>query len=152
MNMLRSFVYQPSLDVVLETLGRFDLTLPEYIAMVRFEVISPDSFMWRLLIGNDVYYLYAEDYIPGLDYVRLVFGQYIEDDEWSFVKPKTIIEFDDSTSVRSAITYQKPEDSDEMMQYAVNSGHDLVFLARSSEDSDDAQFSNLAPRGFTPSS
>ncbi|MGI9027865.1 MAG: hypothetical protein ACR2FM_03450 [Candidatus Saccharimonadales bacterium] len=152
MEMLRSFEYRPNFDIVLETLKRFDVELPEHIAIVRFEVITPDSFTWRLLIGNSVYYLYAEDYVPGLGHVESIFDQYIENANWSFVKPKITLKFEDATPVQGATTYQEPDNSDEMMQYAVDSGHDLVFLARSIEDAEYAQFSDSAPRGFTPGS
>lgn len=146
--MLRSFAYSPDKKHILEILSRFEIELPEHIALVRFEVITPDSFMWRMLIGSNVYYLYAEDYVPGLKHIKVIFNRYLEKDDWSFVNPKTIIEFENSTPVKGASTYKKAEDADEMMKYAIDSGHDFVFLVRSSEDADDAQFSESAPRGF----
>lgn len=148
--MLRSFKYQPNLDIILEALGRFKIELPKHISVVRFEVITPDSFMWRILIGDGVYYLYAADYVPGLKHVQAIFNQYLEKDDWSFVAPKTVIKFEESTPVKGAATYKKADDADEMMNYAIDSGHDFVFLVRSSEDPDDAQFSESAPRGFLP--
>ena len=146
--MLRNFEYPPAADSLREILGRFKIELPEYISLVRYEVITPDSFMWRLQIGDSVYYLYAEDYVPGLDHVKSIFNQYIEKDDWSFVKPIEAIKFQDASPVKGATTYKEPIDSDNMMQYAVDSGYDFVFLARSSEDADDAQCSDAAPRGF----
>ena len=147
--MLRDFEYHSNEINVRDTLSRFNIELSEYIALVRFEVITPDSFMWRLLIGDSVYYLYAEDYVPGLGYVTSVFNKYLENDKWELVKPKSTIKFGDATPVQGATSYQEPDDSDEMMQYAVDSGHDFVFLARSSEDAGSAQFSDSAPRGFS---
>jgi hypothetical protein len=147
--MLRDFEYRPDADIILEVLGRFNIDLPEYIALVRFEVITPDSFMWRLLISQNVYYLYAEDYVPGLGHIKSIFNQYVDKDDWALVKPRRVIQFDDATPVKGATTYNEPDDSDDMMQYAVDSGHDFVFLVRSSEDTDNAQFSDSAPRGFT---
>lgn len=149
MKMLRDFEYHPRSDIIPEILGRFSIELPEYIALVRFEVITPDSFMWRLLIGDSIYYLYAEDYVPGLGHIKSIFNQYIKKDGWSFVKSRTVIQFVDATPVKSATSYNEPADSDNIMQYAVDSGHDFVFLARSSEDANNAQFSDSAPRGFT---
>lgn len=146
--MLRDFKYRSSAATILDILRRFDIELPEHIALVRFEVITPDSFMWRLLIGNNVYYLYAEDYVPELDHVKSILNKYLENEKWELVKPKVITRFEDSTPVKDATTYKEPNDSGKMMQYAVNSGHDFVFLARSSEDANDAQFSDSAPRGF----
>jgi hypothetical protein len=147
--MLRDFEYHPHKDLIPGILGRFNIELSGIIALVRFEVITPDSFMWRLLIGDSVYYLYAEDYVPSLSHVKSIFNQYIENDGWSFVKPRAVIQFDDATPVKDATTYNKPDDSDDIMQYAVDSGYDLVFLVRSNENADNAQFSDSAPRGFT---
>jgi hypothetical protein len=146
--MLRQFAYPATDDIVRQTLERFDIELPDYFAIVRFEVISPDSFMWRLQIGDGLYYLYAEDYVPGLEHIRSVFNEYLENGGWSFVEPRKTIVFEDASPVQTAVTYQPPDDSDEMMRYAVDSGYDFVFLARSKENSDDAQFSAHAPRGF----
>jgi hypothetical protein len=146
--MLRDFEYRPHSIDIRELLGYFNVDLPEHIALVRFEVITPDSFMWRILIGEGVYYLYAEDYVPGIDHIKSVFNKYLENDRWKLVKPKSTIKFKDATPVKGATTYQEPDDSDEMMQYAIDSGHDFVFLAQSSEDADNAQFSFSAPRGF----
>lgn len=146
--MLRSFAYHPSLDVILEAFRRFEIELPEQIAVVRFEVITPDSFMWRILIGDAVYYLYAEDYVPGLKHVKAIFNQYLEKDNWSFISPKAVIAFEEAAPVEEAVTYAKADDADEMMAYAIDSGHDFVFLVRSNENPGDAQFSESAPRGF----
>lgn len=146
--MLRSFRYSPDKEHVLEALSCFDIELPERIALVRFEVITPDSFMWRMMIGDSVYYLYAEDYVPGLKHVQAIINQYLEKDDWNFIKPRITIEFENSTPVKGASTYKKAEDADAMMKYAVDSGHDFVFLVRSSEDASNAQFSESAPRGF----
>ncbi len=146
--MLREFVYTPDKKYIFDALRRFDIELPEHIALVRFEVITPDSFMWRILIGGDVYYLYAEDYVPGLKYIQVVFDRYLQKDDWSLVKPKLMISFENSTPVNGASTYNKAEDADEMMEYAIDSGHDFAFLACSSEGTRDAHFSESAPRGF----
>jgi hypothetical protein len=146
--MLRDFEYRPTSDQIRDTLSRFDLELPEYVALVRFEVITPDSFMWRFLIGNSIYYLYAEDYVPGLEHVKSVINKYLENDKWEFVKPKSTIKFEEATPVKGATTYEEPDNSEEMMKYAIDSGRDFVFLARSTEDANNAQFSDSAPRGF----
>lgn len=146
--MLRDFEYRSNEVNIRNILGRFNIELSEYIALLRFEVITPDSFMWRLLIGDSVYYLYAEDYVPGLGHVKAVFDKYLENDTWELMRAKSTVNFEDSPPVKGATTYKEPDDSDEMMQYAVDSGHDFVFLARSSENADNAQFSDSAPRGF----
>jgi hypothetical protein len=146
--MLRNFEYNPDKKLILEVLSRFNIELPEHIALVRFEVITPDSFFWRILIGDIVYYLYAEDYVPGLAHVKSIFSQYLINDNWSFIEPRTSIKFDDATPVKGVSVYNKADDADAMMQYAIDSGHDFVFLVRSLDDPENAQFSESAPRGF----
>ncbi len=142
-------MYHQDSNIIPDILGRFNIELPEYIALIRFEVITPDSFMWRLLISEHIYYLYAEDYVPSLSHIKSLFDQYIENTEWSFVKPRKVIHFEDASPVKGATTYAPPDASDNMMRYALDSGYDFVFLARSSEDATNAFFSDTAPRGFT---
>jgi hypothetical protein len=146
--MLRNFEYRSHSVNIRELLDRFNIDLPEQIALVRFEVITPDSFMWRFVIGKRVYYLYAEDYVPGINHIKAIFNQYLENDKWELVMPKSKLKFEDATPAKSAKTYKKPNDSNEIMQFAIDSGHDFVFLAQSNEDADCAQFSDSAPRGF----
>ena len=148
--MLRDIVYvYPSL--LLETLERFDIEVPKdrgYIALLRFEVITPDSFMWRISIKNKIYYLYAEDYIRVLTDVQRIFSQYAEDTECQLIKAKRPLDFKSSDPVKDAYIYIPPNNVDDLMTYAVDSGHDFVFLAVTNEDSSDALFSDYAPRGF----
>ena len=150
--MIRDFEYNPTTSQIIDVLQCFGFDLADRqfpLALLRFEVITPDSFMWRLLIGNDIYYLYAEDYVSGLDYIKNVFKAYLESDKWDLMTPRKTITFESASPVIGAITYQEPEDSEEMMKYAVDSGHDFVFLIKSHEDSSEAQFSDHAPRGFS---
>ncbi|MBC7546464.1 hypothetical protein H7171_01830 [Candidatus Saccharibacteria bacterium] len=149
--MIRNFVYDPNVSYVAEVLTAFgfDAAHKQYsLALLRFEVITPDSFMWRLLVNNAIYYLYAEDYVSGLAKIKNVFNSYLETTKWELVSPVKIIKFEEASPVKSAVTYAKPNDHASMMQYAADSGHDFVFLAKSSENADDAQFSDEAPRGF----
>jgi hypothetical protein len=138
--MIRDFEYSPStyqLAYILLCFG-FDLTAEKIpFDLLRFEVITPDSFIWKLLINNNVYYLYAEDCVPGLNYIRSVFDSYIESNKWDFVSP-----------IRQATACKKYDDSDEMIKYAVDSGFDLVFLAKSFDDINDAKFSKDIPKKF----
>ncbi len=99
-------------------------------------------------MGDGVYYLYAEDYVPGLNHIKLVFDNYLESNDWNLIEPKEIIKFSDAEPVKNASTYTEPEDSGQIMRYAVDSGHDFVFLARSNENANNALFSDSAPRGF----
>lgn len=132
--MLRSFEHDPNKKYILEALSRFDIELPARITLVSFEVITPDSFLWRILIGDSVYYLYAEDYVPGLAYVKSIFSQYLGNENWEFIKPRIHIKFEDAKPVKAAFTYKKADDAGAMMRYAIDSGYDFVFLVRSSEN------------------
>src|SRR6266704_2041847 len=91
MKMLRDFAVNPDSALLAGVLERFGFDLSGHrppVEVLRFEVITPDSFMWRLRMAGSAYYLYAEDYIPGLDHVKSVFNDYIEQDKWVFVKAK----------------------------------------------------------------
>lgn len=138
--MLRNFQYHPNEDIILEVLSRFEFEIPSRITLLKFGVITPDSFMWQFIIGDKIYYLYAEDYVSGLEYIRSVYGKYLGKHQWSFIAPKSAITFENSAPVKSATIYQKASDSDEMMQYAVDSGHDFVFLACSDKNPNTANF------------
>lgn len=149
MTMLRDFIHDPDRYELIDAFDSFKVGgYPASLQLLRFEVITPNSFMWRVLYDNHVFYLYAEDYIPDLQHVRLVFNTYIGKSKWDFVQCKMPQEFETSAPVISAETYMKPDGADEMMKYAHSSGHDFVFLARSHEDSSMAYDSESAPRGF----
>jgi hypothetical protein len=149
--MLRNFIYNSNSSCIIDALERFGFKLSEKkfpITLLRFEVITPDSFMWRLLIAGSVYYMYAEDYVPGLDYIKNVFSSYLERNEWQFIEPIKKISFESASPVVKATVYQEPDDSEEIMRYAIDSGNDFIFLVKSFEDAGEAQFSDHAPRGF----
>ena len=148
--MLRDFQYDPRKVLIKDILFRFEVEIGHDapLSLLRFELLTPDSFMWRLLISDSVYYLYAEDFVPGLQHVKDVFNAYLENDQWSFVKVTHPIPFLSSTPVKHADVYSKLETSDDMMDYAADSGYDFVFLVKSSEDANWSSFSRSAPRGF----
>lgn len=149
--MIRDFVYNPKASQIVEILQQFgfELSNEEFpFALLRFEILTPDSFMWRLLIDENIYYIYAEDYVSGLDYIKNVFDSYLEDHKWEFVIPSKAITFESASPVVGADIYQEPNDKAEMMKYAADSGHDFVFVIKSSENAGDAQFSDHASRGF----
>jgi len=150
--MLRDFEYHPKTSQIVDILQRFgfDLATEKFpFALLGFEVITPDSFMWRLLVNDSIYYIYAEDYVPGLSHIKNIFNSYLESDKWEFINPNKTIAFESASPVKGATVYQEPEESEEMMKYVVDSGHDFAFLVKSHEDANNAQFSDNAPRGFT---
>jgi hypothetical protein len=150
--MLRDFEYNPKTSQIVDILQRFgfDLANEKFpFALLRFEVITADSFMWRLLVNDSIYYIYAEDYVPSLYHVKNIFNSYLESEKWEFVTPNNTITFESASPVKGNTVYLKPKKADEMMKYTVDSGHDFVFLVKSHEDANNAQFSDNAPRGFT---
>lgn len=143
-SMLRDFQYNPNAQLLFDVLKRFDLDSQAHVSMLsilRFELLSPDSFAWKLLLGNTIYYLYAEDFIPDLSYVKDTLTEYIGTEKWIFIPVQKPVAFESAAPVKGAEIYQKPSDADELMRYAVDSGHDFVFLAKTLENSDDAHFS-----------
>lgn len=153
MSMLRDFVYNPGNDLVLEVLNRFDtksfdIADRQSFILLKFEVITPDSFMWRVIFMGNVCYLYAEDHVPSLDHIKKVFNNYTGSRKWELIESKTKKAFNETGPVIAATTYEEPDDSEELMKYAVDSGHDFIFLCRSSEKTEDALFSDEAPNGF----
>ena len=141
--MLREFQYNPSSDQIAGVLKRFNLDSTSETSgldILKFELLSPDSFVWKLLLGNVVYYLYAEDYISGIEYVKDVITDYVGNVKWDFVTAKEIQDFDSSSPVESAEVYKKPERADDLMKYAVSSGYDFVFLVKTLENPDEARF------------
>ncbi len=148
--MLRDFAYNLTTGLV-DVLNGFQFDEPNEIvqvAILRFEIISPDSFMWRLLINDRVFYLYAEDYVPSMDYVKHVFDTYVSSEGWELVSAREAIPFSFSSPVSITAAHNKPTDSREMANFAVHSGTDFVFLASSEEKASDAYFSNMAPHGY----
>ena len=71
--MLRDYVHDLDPLRIGEVLKKFDSNIQANtatIALLEFRVISPDSFIWRFLIDDAVYYLYAEDYVESFEYVK----------------------------------------------------------------------------------
>ena len=152
--MLRDFIIYPDMNIMRAVLSQFMIQLPDdpyYISIVRFEVITPDLFIWRLSIGQKIYYLYAEDY-TDFNRVKQVLHRYVNSRNLHFMPVKKPAAFQEASPVTSAQVYMEPEDSGEMIRYAAQSGYDFVFLAASTEDGSNAYFSESAPRGFDPDS
>lgn len=127
--MIRDFRYHPSTTQILEVLDRFELNFQAKkppLDLLRFEVLTPDSFMWKLLLGNTVYYLYAEDYIAGMDELKSTIRYYLKHDKWNFVP------------VRDIDTHTEP--IHDLMKVTFKSGHDYVTLIKTLENPDDALF------------
>jgi len=145
--MIRDFVHTLDTSSIKQTLTQFKLNLPEAatggIALLEFKVLTPDSFVWRFLINRVVYYLYAEDFVEGLDDIRQKLNRISKHPlNLEFIEAKEHRKFDDADPVRAAAIYKKPKNEDDMMKFAVESGYDFVFLCESDEDSNDAYFND----------
>lgn len=71
--MLREYAYTLNPTLITDVLRRFKISIPETfgdLTLVEFRLLSPDSFLWKFIIGGAVYYLYAEDSIESLNDVR----------------------------------------------------------------------------------
>jgi hypothetical protein len=67
--MLRDYKYTENWRLLDAAMEQF-MALPPRLSLVGFAELSPDSFLWKIFDGTNVYYLYAEDYVPSLDHVR----------------------------------------------------------------------------------
>lgn len=131
--MLRDYEYTENWRLLDPAVAMF-IDLPPRLSLVGYTALSPDSFIWKIFDGTAIYYLYAEDYVPSLDHVRQQVKEFWpEDVNLEFIPVKHTVAFEDSSPVRSADVYQPPENEQEFMKYAGQSGHDFVFLMRSSE-------------------
>lgn len=132
-SMLRDYYYDNGTPELHKVLSRFDFDfalVSDRVAVLDFQGISPDSFAWTLSINDQVYYMYAEDYVPDVEHIKGAFNDYVGSDKWNFITPKKALTFESSSPVLGASIYQKTEGSDELMKYAIDSGHDFVFLAK----------------------
>ena len=146
--MLRDYVYTLDASLIERALSRFDILMPDEKhkrALIEFQILTPDSFIWRFLIDGAVYYLYAEDYVEGLDDVRNKISLYaVKNADLKFIKARQHKQFDNTEPVKNSAVYQEPEDYNEMKLYTIDSGFDFVFLCKSSEDASNALFNNWA--------
>lgn len=131
--MLRDYHYTENWRLLDEALVQF-IELPSRLSLVGYTALSPDSFLWKIFDGTTTYYLYAEDYVPSLEYVRQqIYAFWPENIELEFLPVKVPIAFEDTTPNKAAEVYQPPKDEYEFSKYAAQSGHDFVFLLRSNE-------------------
>lgn len=142
--MLRDFPYTIDARPLRPVFDQFGIQAPvnlDDVALLKFEVISPDSFLWKILIGTNIYYLYAEDYVESLEYVKTTIQSLTSDDSsFEFIKVKKPKNFEKAGPVKAAHVYRPPDDVDEFMKYAADAGMDFAFLAKSQEDSTEAFF------------
>lgn len=131
-----------SSELLAQYLKQFGLDAEE-VHLVKYEELSPDSFIWYLLVKEkdnyvaDKYCFYAEDYVPGLDHVLEVVNENIP--TWQqeigskytdFIEVTKPVNWHEADPVKNASVYQPPEKDHDFMNYAYPSGYDFVFLVK----------------------
>lgn len=131
--MLRDYQYSENWRLLDKAIEAF-IDLPDRLSLVGFQVLSPDSFLWKIFDGENIYYLYAEDYVPSLDHVTAQIQDFWPDEiELEFLPVKNPKAFEDTSPNKSAVIYKPPKDEYEFAKYAWPSGYDFVFLLKSAE-------------------
>ncbi len=131
--MLRDYTLTENWRLLDAALEQF-IELPPRLSLIGFTELSPDSFLWKIFDGETVYYLYVEDYVPSLGYVREEIQAFWPADmQLEFIPVKKPIAFEDSTPNKVADIYKPPADEYNFAKYAAQSGYDFVFLLRSDE-------------------
>ena len=136
--MLRDFISAPYTNYIYGILNQYkispndlnDNTILQY-QLVGFKILTPDSFIWELIIDDAVYYLYAEDYVENLSHVKSAIKSY----------DKTSISLDFVEVYNPPISKNiQIKNDDKSTKYIVKSGYDLVFLLRTDKRVTDAYF------------
>ena len=109
--------------------------------LLGFRILTPDSFIWELLIDNEIYYLYAEDYVTSLEQIIIAVKKYDRSDiKLDFIEVLESKGLKESDQITSSDVDETPENSDELQKYAQESGYDLAFLLKTDKDASDAYF------------
>lgn len=128
--MLRDYEHTENWRLLDRALEQF-IDLPERLSLAGFIALSPDSFLWQIFDGDTTYYLYAEDYVPGLKHVTENIQDFYQSKiGLEFIPVKHPVAFEDSTPNRSAMTYKPPQDEYQFAKFAAQSGYDFVFLLK----------------------
>lgn len=131
--MLRDYQYNENWRLLDKAIESF-IDLPDRLSLIGFQVLSPDSFLWKIFDGKNIYYLYAEDYVPSLDHVTAQIKDFWPNEiKLEFLPVKKQVAFEDSGPNRTSESYSPPKDEYEFTKYAWPSGYDFVFLLKSSE-------------------
>lgn len=133
MEMLRSWNGE-SHQLLIAALKQFGLA-PSAVSLIKYEALTPDSFIWFLGIDGTNYCLYAEDYVPSHEHVLNVIHDnlpsWVHNEKYKLVEVVDRQKWEEASPVKSASTYKPPEKPEEFMKFATTSGFDFVFLAKS---------------------
>ncbi len=138
--MLRSWNGR-SQNPIIDALRKFGIKT-DSINLLKYEGLTPDSFIWYFNITNSKKYssycLYAEDYVPSLKHVEVAMKRHLplwnNDDKYTLVPVQEAEKWDMASPVKAASTYNPPNKKDEFMKYAASSGIDFVFLGKSTKN------------------
>ncbi|HEX7484116.1 MAG TPA: hypothetical protein VF281_03115 [Candidatus Saccharimonadales bacterium] len=128
--MLREFFYRTAAikDAVSQYDG-IDISDNDNVVVIMARQLTPDSFIWKIEINSERYYLYAEDYVQSKAHVIEEIENIAGQNTGSLLKVRQIKDFNDLSPVKSADVYTQPENYENDLQpYASDSGYDLVFL------------------------
>lgn len=105
------------------------------LRLLKYETLSPDSFIWVVGMNGSRYCLYAEDFVTSTEDVVEAMNEHGtlegETDDYELLSVKNPKDFESSSPVTSADAYEKPADTRKFMENAVPSGYDFVFLGKS---------------------
>lgn len=128
--MLREFFYRTA--AIKDALSQYEdieVSDNDNVSVILARQLTPDSFIWKIELNGERYYLYAEDYVQSLAHVIDEIEDIAGQGAGSLIKVKEIIEFENLEPVKSAAVYNPPENYETDLQpYASDSGYDLVFL------------------------
>ena len=115
-------------ETLMEMLAEFGVA-PTKLSLLKYETITPDSYIWIFNADDDRYCLYAEDYVVELDEVTTQ----IKSHGWTWVPDEQyelIPRSEESLKVDSIKKDDPSRRSEEFTKYAARSGSDYVFLAK----------------------
>ncbi len=110
----RQYGFNSQLKIILE---KFELGDSKFVDVKSFNMLTPDSFLWRLRMIDLTYYLYAGDYFPNLQHVRKIILAETDATEGEFVKVKTVERTNEFTG--------------EFLEYVISDEYDKVALFKS---------------------
>ena len=126
--MLREWNGQSNKSIC-DILSQFGVKVSE-ISLLKYESLTPDSCIWFFYADGVKYSLYAEGYIPSFEHVENAIKD--NDTVWGSVFPSVRDKY------RLMMVEDRQEDTEcssgmalQYSEYAVMSGFDHVFLARS---------------------
>lgn len=114
---------------VAEVLTRFkDIEGVAYAVVKMSRLLTPGSFIWKIEIGKERYYLYAEEYSESLTSVRQAIEEVAGEATGDFVEVIAPKMLDETPMYRSSRTHVSTEAFASLQPYVASSGFDFVYL------------------------